>query len=173
MRFPQKMRKYRLHVLPADSNFHDQWILDSGATCHMCNSESQFVSLQVLSKPLTVTLGDGHTLQAAGRGNVVLRMRLPHGKTRECTLHDVLFVPDLAYNLLSVTSAAKKNKVTTFSETKCEIRDAKSRLVASGHRERSLYYLDYDGVTQQVHSICDHEGLKGTTWHCRFGHLGI
>ena len=120
------------HALSSD--FHDQWIVDSGATCHMCNSESQFVNLQTLSKPLTVTLSDGHSLQAAGRGNMILRMRLSHNKIQECTLYDVLFVPDLAYNLLSVTSAAKKDKVTTFTESKCEIKDAKSRLVASGRK---------------------------------------
>ncbi len=51
---------------------------------------------------------------------------------------DVLLVPDLAYNLLSVTSAAKRSNVPTFSESKCEIRDAKSRVVAGGHREGSL-----------------------------------
>ena len=32
---------------------------------------------------------------------MVLRVKLPRGKIEECTLHDVLYVPDLAYNLLS------------------------------------------------------------------------
>ena len=41
-------------------------------------------------------------------------------------------------------AAAKKNKVITFSELKCEIKGAQGRLVASGHREGSLYYLDCD-----------------------------
>ncbi len=103
--------------------------------------------------------------------NVILRMKLPRGKTRECTLHDELLVPDLAYNLLSVTSAAKRNNVTTFTESKCKIRDAKSRVVASGHREGSLYYLNYDEVTQH-HLIRNHDNLKGTTWDRRFGHYG-
>ena len=63
------------HALSANSGFHDRWILDSGATCHMCNSEGQFVSLQALESPLMVTLGDGHTLQVVGRGDVILRSR--------------------------------------------------------------------------------------------------
>ena len=41
----------------------------------MCNNPDQFSSLQALCSPLTVTLGDGHTLQAVGRGNVSLRMK--------------------------------------------------------------------------------------------------
>ena len=59
----------------------------------------------------------------------MLKMKLPNGKTKACTLHDVLLVPDLAYDLFSVTSAFKKGKVTRFSKLKCEIKDAKSNLV--------------------------------------------
>ena len=161
------------HALSADSNAHDQWILDSGATCHMCNDEAMFSHLRALRSPLNVTLGDGRNLQAVGRGNVVLTMKLPQGKTESCTLHDVLLVPDLAYNLLSVTSASKKGKVTTFSEMRCEIRDSKSKLIASGHREGSLYFLDHGGPIHQACSSCDRNSSKETTWHRRFGHLGV
>ena len=47
------------HALSADSNVHDQWILDSGAICHMSNNEAMFSDLQTLLSPLNVTLGDG------------------------------------------------------------------------------------------------------------------
>lgn len=163
------------HALCADSKIHNQWILDSGATCHMSNSESFFVNLRApnnsLNNSLTTTLGDGHTFPVMGCGDVVLEMQLSHGKTSKCTLHDMLFIPDLAYNLLSVSSAAKRGKVTIFSESKCEIKNAKAKLIACGHREGSLYYLDCDGAPQEVHSMC--ECTKGNTWHCRYGHLGI
>jgi len=139
----------------------------------MCNSEVMFSDLRALHSPLSVTLGDGRNLQAVGRGNVVLVMNLPQGKTESCTLHDVLLVPDLAYNLLSVTSASKKGKATTFSEMKCEIRDPKSKLIASGHREGSLYYLDHGGPIPQAFSSCDRNSSKETIWHRRFGHLGV
>ena len=53
-------------------------------------------------------------------------------------IHVVLLVPDLAYNLFSVTSAPKRGNVTTFSKLECEIKNAKSNLLAVGG---SLYYL--------------------------------
>ena len=127
------------HALSADSNAHDQWIIDSGATCHMCNNEAMFGELRALHSALNVTLGDGRNLQGVGRGNIVLTMNLSHGKMENCTLHDVLLVPDLAYNLLCVPAASTKGKVTSFSEMRCEIRDSESKLIASGHREGSLY----------------------------------
>ena len=48
-----------LHALSTDSTIHDQWILDSGATCHMSNNEVMFSDLRALRSPLNVTLGDG------------------------------------------------------------------------------------------------------------------
>ena len=161
------------HALAIGTNCQNQWILDSGATCHMCNCEPHFLHLRDLSSPLTITLGDGSTLQAAGRGNVILRMRLPHGKVEDCTLYDVLYVPGLAYNLLSVPAAARRSKVTTFSGSSCKIKSSRGRLVACGHREGSLYYLDCDGIKEQVHSTHYSEKANGTIWHRRLGHLGF
>jgi len=160
------------HALSSEVNAHDRWILDSGATCHMCNQETLFSCYQALKTPLNVVLGDGRSLQAIGKGSVELEMKLYNGKTKSCTLHDVLLVPDLAYNLFSVTSASKRGKVTTFSKLKCEIRDAKSNLLAVGYREGSLYYLDYADEVHQAYPSSDHAGCKARLWHRRFGHLG-
>ena len=161
------------HAFCTDSNVHDQWILDSGATYHICNTETMFNNFRALRNPVNITLGDGQNLQAVGRGNVTLTMNLPQGKVESCILHDVLLVPDLSYNLLSVTAASKRGKVTIFSETRCEIRNSKSKLVATGHKEGSLYYLDHGGPTHQAcpSSVCNTS--KETTWHRRLGHLGF
>lgn len=82
----------------------DSWIVDSGASCHMCNNVMLFVELRSLKETLQVTLGDGHTLEATGRGTVALDMKLPDGMTKTCKLNDVLYVPKLSYNLLSAQS---------------------------------------------------------------------
>ena len=81
-------------------------------------------------------------------------------------------VTDLAYNLLSITSAAKKGKVTTYTETRCEIRDSNSKLIAHGYREGSLYYLDQGGPAHQACPSSNHNSSKEMIWHRQFGHLG-
>ena len=70
-----------------------------------------------LEKPLEVTLGDGHELEAIGRGVVILEIKLPSGKTNKRKLHDVLYVAYLSYNLLSRISDA--GKTTRFGEASC------------------------------------------------------
>ena len=90
------------------------WIIDSGATCHMCGSKESFVELSDLTQLVEVTLGDGNVLKVSGQGVVSLKMKLPDGSVRRCKLLDVLYVPDLAYNLLSVSKAAESGKMTKF-----------------------------------------------------------
>ena len=59
---------------------------------------------------MEVTLGDGHTLKAIGSGVVSLKMKLPNSTSSRCNVQDVLYVPALSYNLLSVAKAAESGK---------------------------------------------------------------
>ena len=80
------------HELTASATRTDSWIVNSRATCHMCNNEKLFVEFRSLQKPLEVTLGDGHILEATGRGIVPLEMKLLNCKTVSCRVQDVLFL---------------------------------------------------------------------------------
>ena len=82
----------------------------------MCHDEILFSELQLLEKEMDVTLGDGHTLRATGKGTVPLMMNLPDGSCRKCCLFEVLFVPSLSYNLLSVSKAAEKEKKPSLTK---------------------------------------------------------
>ena len=143
------------------------WIVDSGATCHMCSNKKFFVDLQPLKQQMEVTLGDGHTLKAIGSGVVSLKMKLPNSTSSRCNVQDVLYVPALSYNLLSVAKAAESGKVTEFNDSGCQIVGSDGRLIAKATRVGSLYYLDCEidqraGVAQES---------KEVLWHQRYGHL--
>ena len=137
------------------------WIVDSGATCHMCTNKKMFVDLKTLEDPMEVTLGDGRALQAVGRGVVPLMMKLPSGVTRKCNMQDVLYVPALSYNLMSVSQAAERGKVTEFNSSGCQIRGSDRRLIANATRVGSLYYLDcevgqHTSIIRHLKSSVDH-----------------
>ena len=124
----------------------DSWIVDSGATCHICNDRQSFTDFHTLEKPQDVTLGDGHALSAIGTGNVNLELVLGNGKTRGCKLHNVLYVPKLAFNLLSVSKATEAGKRVLFHPTDCQIVDCNDKVVALGVRKGNLYYLSCQKV---------------------------
>ena len=48
------------------------WIVDSGATAHICTCERMFDRITYLDRPQKVTLGDGSALNIKGRGDVTL-----------------------------------------------------------------------------------------------------
>lgn len=108
------------------------WIIDSGATSHMCNNKEQFNELNPLDKPVQVSLGDGHVLDATHEGTVALEMLLPNGSTKNVKLKNTLYVPKLSYSLLSVSRASKSGMTTKFSKTGCEILNQKDEVIAFG-----------------------------------------
>ena len=162
------------HALGAWSTSNN-WMVDSGASSHMCNDEGLFREIERLKRPQEVTLGDGHSLQATGQG-VSLHMNLPDGKTRRCKLLGVLYVPKLSYNLLSVSKATEAEKIAKFNETGCQIRNKEEELIAVASKVGSLYYLECKESRKQP---TKHEQFgvvkeesKERLWHCRYGHLG-
>ena len=90
----------------------ENWIVDSGATCHMCNNEHLFVEMRQLEVPQEVTLGDGRSLEGTAEGTVKLETLLPDGSTQKCRLKNVLLVPELSYSLLSVSKAVSYTHLT-------------------------------------------------------------
>ena len=151
------------------------WIIDSGATCHICNDASLFVSLRELNKSLEVVLGDGHLLSASKQGDVELMIESREGRNRKCVLRDVLFVPSLAYNLLSVSKATENGNTITFDDEECRIYDYRKRPLAEATKSGKLYHLKFqvgkDRQVQEIHAT--DVGGREELWHRRFGHLGI
>ena len=87
-------------------------------------------------------MGDGRVLKVVGRGTVGLLMRLSGGKVKKCVLQDVLHVPDLSCNLVSVSKASEMGKVTEFDGSGCWFKNSDGKVVAMATRCGSLYFLD-------------------------------
>ena len=156
-----------IHALAATSR--GSWIVDSGATCHMCNDKNLFVDLRHLNTPQQVTLGDGSCLEGPAEGTVKLDSILPGGSTQRCTLENVLFVPKLSYSLLSVSKASEAGKTTKFNKSGCQILNKEKKSVASATRVGNLYYLKYHRKEQTLNVA---EKSNEMLWHRRYGHLG-
>ena len=135
-----------------------------------------FVNFRPLRKRQDVTLGDGHALSAIGTDDidVILELVLGNGESRHCKLHDVLYVPKLAYNLLSVAKATKMGKRVNFHSNHCQIVDQEDEIVAVGVKRGDLYYLSCRRINDQVHvndAYCLNAESKEFIWHRRFGYL--
>ena len=68
------------HALTTNNNEKSSWIVDSGATYHMCHNIDKFINMKKLDKSEDITLGNGHSVKAFGIGTVDLNVRVSEEK---------------------------------------------------------------------------------------------
>nr|CAD1842820.1 unnamed protein product [Ananas comosus var. bracteatus] len=92
-------------VLMAGSSsvFHQNWILDSGVTHHMCPHRSWFITYEECDGG-TISMGNNSTRRTVGVGSV--RLRMYDGMVR--VLENVRHVPDLKKGLISLSELDNK-----------------------------------------------------------------
>lgn len=144
------------------------WIMDSGASHHMTGVKSLFSDYEEKEGGL-IRLGNDCSVKVQGRGKVPLTLDI-NGETQVATMTDVLFVPDLAYNLFSIPAALKSNQYSCeFSTQSCVIRrksDGKVALI--GDKVDNMYYVRL--CPEKSCHVAKSESLQ--LWHERLGHLG-
>lgn len=85
-----------------------KWYIDSGASAHMCNSEKIFNPSKIIKRSKrSIQIGDGTTLDITHEGIIDGQANL-FGKLCPIILEDVLCVPQLKLNILSVSVIRKK-----------------------------------------------------------------
>lgn len=93
----------------------DTWVVDSGATSHICQYISLFIDLKHVDH-VSITMPTHNKFFVKYIGSIQL--------TVDVVLQDVLFVPTFAYNLLSVSALLKDSKYSVyFHGTECIIQD--------------------------------------------------
>lgn len=133
---------------PPRESDRDTWMVDSGASSHMCQDLHRMYDVHTLKKRTKVAIGDGKYLEAVSRGKLNLTVNVA-GEQKKCTLHNVLCVPKLAFNLLSISKATERGKQVSFTKKGCEIRERDGgKLIAQGVRRGDIYYLDQSNKTK-------------------------
>ncbi|UYV69226.1 hypothetical protein LAZ67_6002891 [Cordylochernes scorpioides] len=114
------------------------WVIDSGATHHVCNKREWFTNFQgITSDPILTASG---TTRAEGCGDIKFKAYV--GKHHvDLKLCNVLYVPNVRRNLLSVSSMENKGKIVNFANRRAQVFDSENRIVAIAHDENGLYVM--------------------------------
>jgi hypothetical protein len=148
------------------------WYLDTGASRHVSGNEATFDSLDSNWASLVSTTG-GHNHQIAGTGSV--SFYLGTGSIKK--VDDVLYVPGITKNLLSVGALTDRGYIACFDRNRCHLINSRTkRIMATGVRNPSngLYQLvthnARDSPTTEVNiSVATMD--VACRWHCRLAHL--
>ena len=158
------------------------WVIDSGCSRHMTFSREAFADDYThLTEPVQVKTASGAVIPGIGTGNVSIRIAL-NGELRTIQLTDVLYVPKIAGNLISVTQLQDRGisvRTTTDPEDGCKslLIELQDSVVGIADRIGKTYTLrtsldkDLEAVALKVTENSTMEATETLTWHRRFGHL--
>jgi hypothetical protein len=156
------------HALLATENdvSKDCWILDSGASDHMCHNEEHFTSMKK-TENVMITLADGKRVKAYGKGTVVLISNIS-----SCQIHltNVLYVPDLKRNLISLSVIDTKGYNINVSNGNIFITKT-SKTLLSFKLLNGIYigYFIQMGINCLSTARITTESMED--WHKKMGHL--
>ena len=141
---------------------HCKFIVDSGATCHMSSERKWFSSFKTSTG--TIQCASRSTcMQVKGVGEIC-------GKTStdvDITLKNVLYVPDLSGQLISVKCIESAGYSVNFKSGKVFIKNKDKYILFGYHEQNGQYICDF--VPNCEVSLCV-KNSDADLWHRRLGH---
>ncbi|KAL5812489.1 hypothetical protein ACOSQ3_027439 [Xanthoceras sorbifolium] len=142
----------------------DSWYVDSGCTSHMARDSSLFTYLNRTDR-IRVKLGNGEIVQAAGRGTVSI-----HTSKGPKLIHDVLLIPDLDQNLLSIAQHLKRGCSLSFKDNLCTILDSNDAEIIQVKMVGNSFPISWNHVN---HATLVSRTDDSDLWHKRCSHFNM
>lgn len=147
-----------------------KWLFDSATTDHMVNDPALLHDARPVQSHCTVA--NKQTAQVSASGTVHLTNQ--HGQ--QVTLKNVLLVPTLQHNLISLSRADAAGMSYTGHSGKIILRDQK-KVLLKGTLVDGLYQVQCSPVLSGAAPTNNHNANLTQTdnailWHRRFGHAG-
>jgi len=96
---------------------NETWLIDSGCTHHMTHDKDMFVKLDKIHSS-KVKIGNGDYIEVKGIGDIAI-----DAGSGTKIIFDVLYVPEINQNLLSIGQLLEKGYVVVFKDKTCEVFD--------------------------------------------------
>ena len=142
----------------------DKWILDSGATSHICCDVNLFDSIALTSS--RIAWGNASNLPASGIGAITVK--LPN--SAKVVLESVLYVLELELNLVSLSRIMQKGATVSFAKNCTEIQLKSGAKLQATMDSQGLFYIPFSADIQ--HALATTMPDQAQLWHQRFGHIG-
>jgi hypothetical protein len=125
-----------------------KWIMDSGATKHMTPHRATFDMYEVIPTR-NVHMGDDTIVEAIGMGSILVEVMVK-GRTKRIRIKDVLHVPKLHANLLSMSKILSSGCKVQFNMEECKPigtpLDVNSKLL-------KLMEEEFQGIQEEMQGI--------------------
>ena len=104
-----------------DSSQLNNWILNSGATCHMTLEVSVFIPGSFEDADKYIEVADGHHVTTKQKRQVLIKMSDNNEDPFIATLHNVLLTQDLCDRLFSIITLINAGPTCLFHKGFCTV----------------------------------------------------
>ncbi|MCO5557878.1 hypothetical protein L7F22_011450 [Adiantum nelumboides] len=144
----------------------DQWYIDSGASNHMTYHHDWFTSAQPFKGEGSILIGDDSHHAIQGKGTITIQML----QGEEKDLSNVLLVPGITKNLISMGQIVDKGYEVKFNKDGCYVKNKKGKVVAHGEKNGRLFKLKMN-ATHNANFSSHSSSSSLILWHKRLGHI--
>lgn len=163
----QNKKSGAFSVVFVSGNFgKDEWYLDSGASQHM-TVNAHWLSHKSSSDVGEIMVANSKEIKVECKGSLTMHTRAK-GTDFDIEVNDVLYVPDLATNLLSVGVITNNGNSIEFDENECWIYNEKHELMVTATKVNNVYKINNIRKTLGLLSA---KISDINIWHRRLGHM--
>lgn len=157
---------------PSITSPSNSWNTDTGASSHMTPRRSWFQEYRPYRVP--VRLANGQVIWSRGRGSVIIRPRVGESTLPLVTFTNVLHVPDLAVNLLSVLTLTKDHAYHVHIHgSRMDFSKNKELWFSATVGSSTTGYVDCDTLAEETVASAHAPTQDLQLWHRRLGHIGV
>jgi transposase InsO family protein len=138
------------------------WVIDSGATSHVTADRSLFTEMRRVDA--TVVVANGEKVKARGAGKVEIRVNFGD---KILVLHDVLWVPEIDLNLLSVQKLAQQGHEVLFESKNVYMIKGDQWNLIGKMNDRHYRTINMESCHLVSNNQCIHD------WHRALGHRNL
>lgn len=127
------------------------WIVDSGASSHIANNKILFTKINNTEKKkkTTVVIVNGNILKSYGSGEAIIMTKTPDRDRNKITLKNVLYVPDLKSNVISVSKITQNWYKLVFEKEKCML-SCNGKTYLEAKKKNNLYEVELQEKISQT-----------------------
>lgn len=140
----------------------NEWVIDSGSSSHLSKTDGILTDSKKVSIEINVAK-NSESMDACKIGTY---------EANECTLTNVLYVPDLSKNLLSVNAITNAGGEVKFFKNEVEVMKLGERILEGTKNENGLFTVKLTQHEREFSSLAIEQANQVTLWHRRLGHLG-
>lgn len=147
----------------------NDWYVDSGASAHMVSNKNMLTNLTYEPKVKEIIVADRTKVPVLCSGDLQLTTRVKK-ITHEVKINNVLCIPTLTTNLLSVSRMIANGNRVSFNKNGCYIYNAQNVCIGEASLENDVYRLNIEKSSQVLAAIAQ---TSCNTWHRRLGHINM